>query len=194
VLLAQWVLNVLQFLTLLAVVWYAWEARRGGVLLARQYEREWKPMYHFSIKGLDPTTCTGQVSGATYDPLKLIASVVNLGRSALVIRGFLIHPLGAVGTSVPIDPLPIPTGQAQECGIPTKPLLGSLLVSGLIPAKGSYMWRGKVSLALWFEASGETHKSGEQYFDMEINTGSLTSIRQITQVEFEYLSRVPLKN
>src|SRR5712664_935507 len=43
VLLAQWVLNVLQFLTVLAVIWYTWETRRSGMLLAHQYDREWKP-------------------------------------------------------------------------------------------------------------------------------------------------------
>lgn len=192
-LLAQWVLNVLQFLTLLAVIWYTWQARRSGILLEHQYDREWKPQYHFSIMGLDPTTGTGRVSGSTYDPVKLIANVINLGRSALVIRGFLFHPTGAVGTSVPVSPLPLATGQAQECGIPIEPLLVSLAVSEVIPANRSYVWRGKLSLALWFEANGETFKSREQYFEMEINTGNLTSVRQMTQVEFENLSRVPVR-
>ena len=160
------------------------------MLLAHQYDREWKPQYHFSIKGLDPTTGTGQVSGSTYDPVKLITNVINLGRSALVIRGFLLHPLGAVGTSVSIDPLPVPTGQAQVCDIPIKALLSSLVVSGPIPVNRSYTWRGKVGLGLWFEANGEALESREQYFEMEINTGNLTSVRQITRVEFEKLNRV----
>jgi hypothetical protein len=29
-------------------------------------------------------------------------------------------------------------------------------------------WKGKVSLALWFEGNGKTFKSPEQFFDLEI--------------------------
>ncbi len=188
---AQWVLNVFQLLTLIAVTWHTWETRKSGIRVSRQYEREWKPQLHFSIRGLDPTTGTGQVSGFAHKPVKLMAKLINLGRPALVVRGFLLGPLEGVKTSIPIDdPLALPTGEAGECKVPLEPLLNSLAISEQIPRDGSYSWRGKVSLALWFEANGESHRTHEQYFEMEIHTGSMISVRQITQVEFEHLSRV----
>jgi hypothetical protein len=58
VLLAQWILNVLQFLTLVAVLWYTWETHRGGMLALRHYEREWKPQYQLAI-------LTPSLAGAT---------------------------------------------------------------------------------------------------------------------------------
>ena len=86
VLVAQWVMNVLQFLTLIAVIWYTRETYRSGLLLSRQYDREWKPQYHFSIRGLDPTTGTGELSASLHKPADLIVDVVNMGRPALVVR------------------------------------------------------------------------------------------------------------
>jgi len=191
VLMAQWVLNVLQFLTLIGVIWYSWETRKSGIRVSQQYEREWKPQLHFSLRGLDPTTGTGQLSGFAHKPVKLTVNIINLGRPALVIRGFLISPVEAVKTSIPIDdPLALATGKAGECKIPLEPLLNSLAISEQIPRSGSYSWRGKVSLALWFEANAESHMTHEQYFEMEIHTGTMISVRQITQVEFEHLTRV----
>lgn len=178
-------------LTLVAVIWYTWETHKSGIGISQQYEREWKPQLHFSLRGLDPTTGTGQLSGYPHKPVKLAVKIINLGRPALVIRGFLLSPTGAVKTSVPLgDPLALATAEAGECDLPLEPLLSSLAISGQIPPKGSYSWCGKVSLAIWFEANAESHRTHEQYFEMEIRTGTLISVRQITQVEFEHLTRV----
>lgn len=190
-LIAQWVLNTLQLLTLLALIWYTWETRQIGMQAARQYEREWSPQYHFSISGLDPTTGTGRIAGNYLDPVNLTANVINLGRPAIVVRGIVFHPLDHVGTSAPIDPLPLASGQAQHFELSVKPLLMCLKISEQIPTSGQYSWKGKVTLALWCEANGGQYRSPEQLFEMEINDGRLTSVRQMTQLEFEQLSRMP---
>ena len=59
--LAQWILIVLQFLTLLIMFWYTWETHKAGVRLQTQQDREWAPQCHYSIDGLDPTTGTGEI-------------------------------------------------------------------------------------------------------------------------------------
>ena len=93
-LIAQWVMNALQFVGLIALFWYTWETRKIGLRTAEEYAREWEPQYHFSVCGLDPTSGTGRLRGSLDYPVEIIATAINLGRPALVIRGFLIHPEG----------------------------------------------------------------------------------------------------
>ncbi len=193
VLLAQWVLNVLQFLTLLAVVWYTWEARRGSIRVARQYELEWKPQYHFSISGLDPTSGTGQILGSSDYPVELFANVVNLGRPALLVRGVALAPAGSVAVLANVAPLAVPAGGVTQFPVPIKPILDSLCVCELIPTNPETQnWRGKITASLWFEAGSETLQSKKQFFEVEFAKGKLLSLRQMTFTEFAYLERAPI--
>jgi hypothetical protein len=188
-LVAQWVMNVLQFLTLVAVIWYTWETRRIGMRTARQYELEWKPQYHFSIRGLDPTSGTGRIKGSSEHPVELAATVVNLGRPALVVRGLLIRPEGAVGVNTNIEPVPVASGQAQKFQMELSALHDSLALCAKSKVLSAVTWSGKVSLAFWFEAGIKTWKSPEQFFLMDFREDKLVSVQQITPTEFHHLTR-----
>jgi hypothetical protein len=193
VLLAQWVLNVLQFLTLLAVVWYTWEARRGSMQAARHYELEWKPQCHFSVSGLDPTTGTGEILGSSDYPVEPFGNIVNLGRPALLVRGLTLAPVGGVAVLANVGPFPVPAGEAQQFRVPIKPILDSLCICKLIEMKPETQnWRGKITVSLWFEAGSETFRSKEQFFEVKFSKGKLLSLRQMTFTEFAYLERVPI--
>ena len=50
-------------------------------------------------------------------------------------------------------------------------------------------WEGKIELALWFESNGVTYQSPYQFYEINIERGELALIRQMTEVEFKYLTR-----
>jgi len=158
------------------------------------YKQEWEPQFHFSINDLDPTTGTGEVRASPGESLALCATVINYGRSAMAIRGFLSKPNGGIGVISNIEPLPLAPGQRQQFQLSLEPLISSLLVCNQIPHDSEAQeWRGKVSLALWYEANRQTLRSPEQFFEAQINRGRLVRFRQMTSVEFKYLERVSLR-
>ena len=121
---AQWVLNILQFLTLLVVIWYAWETHKMGARTERQQEREWKPSYHFSINTCDPTTATGESRSTDGVPIPITTNVVNLGRAAILIRGFLLRAPGANFSSMNnCAPIPLASGAITHFDIPLQNLV-----------------------------------------------------------------------
>lgn len=191
-LIAQWVMNALQFLGLIALFWYTWETRKSGQRTAKQFELEWEPQHHFSIGGLDPTSGTGRLSGTSEYPVELTATVVNLGRPAFVVRGLTFAPIGTVSTRANIDPLPVATGQMQRFNIDPKPLLTCLHLREGANASDPLTWEGKVGISLWFEANGKNWKSPEQFFLVKIVHNKMISIQQITSTEFHYLERAPV--
>jgi hypothetical protein len=191
-LIAQWVMNALQFLGLVALFWYTWETRKMGVRTAEEYAREWKLQYHFSLCGLDPTSGTGRLKGSSEYPVEVVATVINLGRPAFVARGVLIHPEGSVGTWTNIDPLPVASGQMQKFTIDPTPLLNSLSLRPKVDAGDPVTWKGKVTIAFWFEANGKTWKTPDQFLLVDIVRNKIVSLQQITPTEFHYLARAPL--
>ena len=191
-LVAQWAMNALQFLGLIALFWYTWETRKSGQRAAKQFEMEWEPRHHFSICGLDPTSGTGSARGTSEHPVELIATVVNLGRPAFVVRGVAINPVGTIGTRTNVDPLPVASGQMQKFAVDPEPLLMCLALREGANASDPVTWEGKVRISLWFEANGENWESPQQYFLAKVLRNKVISLQQVTLTEFHHLKRVPI--
>jgi hypothetical protein len=124
-----------------------------------------------------------------WSSLNLDATVVNVGRPPIVIRGFLIDPEGGARVITSINPLPLASGQAQRITLDLKPLLDSLAICDKISLEHeSQQWKGKVSVALWFESSNVTDR--EQFFEIRIKEGRCILFRQMSNVEFKHLTRI----
>jgi hypothetical protein len=189
---AQWVVNVLQFLTLLAVLWYTWETHQAGVLTRTQLEREWKPQCHFSIGDLDPTHGIGEMRFDVESGGHFRINVVNLGRPAILVRGLLLGLPNDGKTSQSCTLVAVASGEMKTFTVEPDSILTLLRAyepAGVRVHSNGLDWKGKIEIALWFEAIGENYSSKSQYLEVEFKENKMVGLRQMTETEFKYLTR-----
>ena len=142
------------------------------------------------MRGLDPTTGTGELRGSSDNQVELVGNVVNLGRPAILVRGVALRPDGGVGVLSTVEPIAIGSGQAGQFIINVEPLVLSLKLADVSTLNRS--WLGKVELALWFDSNETSHQTARQFLEMKIEWSRVVYARQMTAVESNDLQREEL--
>lgn len=178
-----------QILTLVALVWYAWETRKHRIAEEAFHKRERAIDVHFRIERLEDPTETDKIRYATssYLPKQCdaMATVANLGRLALLINGISVRRRGKQDPNrqYKVLSLPVPQGGLQQF-IVADLLVRFLHETGEISGDkppDRCTWAGELEIALDFYCRRRARQLPWHSYAVHVSHDSVQSIHRIQE-------------